>query len=102
MALIYINKDNYEAEVLNSNKVVLLDFYADWCGPCRMIAPSLEQIAAEHPQITVGKINVDNNMELAMQFNVTSIPLLVVMKDGQVINQSLGACPKEEILALLP
>lgn len=102
MALIHITKENYEAEVLNSGKVVLLDFYADWCGPCRMIAPSLEQIAQEHPEITVGKINVDQNMELAMQFNVSSIPLLVVMQGGKIVNKSLGACPKSEILALLP
>jgi len=102
MALIHITKENYEAEVLRSGKVVLLDFYADWCGPCRMIAPSLEEIAQEHPEITVGKINVDNDMELAMQFQVASIPLLVVMRNGEVLHKSLGAIPKQEILALLP
>ena len=101
MALIYITKENYETEVAAGNQVVLLDFYADWCGPCRMIAPSLEEIAAEHPEITVGKINVDKDMELAMQFKVTSIPLLVVMKDGKPVRQALGAMPKEKILELL-
>ena len=102
MALIHVNKENFEAEVLKSDKVVLLDFYADWCGPCKMIAPFLEEIAAEREDITVGKINVDESMELAMEFKVVSIPLLVVMKDGKIVNQSLGYCPKEEILALLP
>lgn len=102
MSLIHITKENFDAEVTNSDKVVLLDFYADWCGPCKMIAPILEEIAAEHPEITVGKINVDQNMELAVQFNVMSIPLLVVMKDGKIINKSLGASPKNEILELLP
>ena len=102
MALIPITQANYEAEVLNSDKVVLLDFYADWCGPCKMIAPSLEQIAQERPDITVGKVNVDHDMALAMEFKVASIPLLVVMKDGQIVKKSLGAIPKDEILALLP
>lgn len=102
MSLIHITKENYETEVLKSEKVVLLDFYADWCGPCKMIAPILAEIAQEHPEITVGKINVDENMELAVQFHVASIPLLVVMKDGKIINKSLGAAPKDEILALLP
>ncbi len=102
MALIHITKENFDAEVLHSGKVVLLDFYADWCGPCRMIAPALEEIAQERPDITVGKINVDQNMELAVQFQVTSIPLLVVLENGEVVNKSLGAMPKEEILDLLP
>ncbi len=102
MALIHITKENYEAEVLNSGKTVLLDFYADWCGPCKMIAPFLAQIAEERPDITVGKINVDENMEMAMEFKVASIPLLVVMQEGKTVKKSLGAIPKEEILALLP
>lgn len=102
MSLIHVTKENYETEVLHSEKVVLLDFYADWCGPCKMIAPILEEIAAERDDVTVGKINVDENMELAMQFHVASIPLLVVMKDGQIVNKSLGYCPKEEVLALIP
>lgn len=102
MSLIHVTKENYEAEVLQSEKTVLLDFYADWCGPCKMIAPILEEIAAERPDITVGKINVDENMELAMEYKVVSIPLIVVLKDGKIVNKSLGYCPKEEILALLP
>lgn len=102
MALIHVTRENYDSEVRNSSKVVLLDFYADWCGPCKMIAPILEQIAEEYPEITVGKINVDENMDLAMEFKVASIPLLVVMKDGEIINKALGAMPREEILALLP
>ena len=102
MALIHVTRDNYDADVRNSNKVVLLDFYADWCGPCKMVAPILEEIAAEYPEITVGKINVDECMDLAVEFKVTSIPLLVVMQDGEILNQALGAMPKEEILALLP
>lgn len=102
MALIHVTKENFEAEVLKSEKVVLLDFYADWCGPCKMIAPILEEIAAERDDITVGKINVDKDMELAVQFQVASIPLLVVMKDGKIVNKSLGYCPKEEVLALIP
>ncbi len=102
MALIHITKDNYESEVLHTDKVVLLDFYADWCGPCKMIAPILAQIAQERPDITVAKVNVDENMELAMEFKVASIPLLVVMQDGQILKKALGAMPKDEILALLP
>jgi thioredoxin 1 len=87
---------------MESEKVVLLDFYADWCGPCRMVGPTVEEIAAENPQIKVGKINVDENMDLAMRFKVASIPLLLVMKDGQVVNKALGAMPKADILKLLP
>lgn len=102
MSLIHITKDNFEPEVLRTDKVVLLDFYADWCGPCKMIAPYLEEIAAERPDITVAKVNVDHNMELAMEYKVASIPLLLVMKDGKILKKSLGAMPKEEILALLP
>lgn len=101
MALIHVTKENYEQQVLHSDKPVLLDFYADWCGPCRMIAPILEEIAAERPDITVGKINVDQQMELAVEFKVASIPLLVVMREGKPVKKSLGAMPKEEILALL-
>ncbi len=102
MAVLKITKENFEQEVLQSKDVVLLDFYADWCGPCRMVAPVLEEIAAENAHIKVGKINVDEHMELALQFHVTSIPLLVVMKDGEVVNQALGARSKEQILAMLP
>ena len=101
MSVLKINNENFRNEVLQSEKVVLLDFYADWCGPCRMLGPIIDEIAAENPNIKVGKVNVDENMELANQFKVGSIPLLVVIKDGEVVNKSLGVSPKEEILALL-
>ena len=98
---ITITKDNFEAEVLNSSVPVLLDFWATWCGPCRMIAPALEEIAAENAgKLKVGKVNVDEEMELAMRFGVTSIPLLVVMKDGKIVNKAVGAMPKAKIEAL--
>ena len=101
MSVLKINNENFRSEVLQSEKVVLLDFYADWCGPCRMLGPIIDEIAAENPNIKVGKVNVDENMELANQFKVVSIPLRVVIKDGEVVNKSLGVSPKEEILALL-
>ena len=102
MAVIKITKENFEQEVLKSEIPVLLDFYADWCGPCRMVGPIVEEIAEENGNIKVGKINVDEQMDLAMQFKVTSIPLLVVMKDGQVAAQALGARPKHQILEMIP
>lgn len=102
MSVLHITKENFEAEVLHSDKPVLVDFFATWCGPCRMVGPTVEEIAAENPQIKVGKINVDENMDLAMRFKVASIPLLLVMKDGQVVNKALGAMPKADILKLLP
>ena len=101
MSVLKINNENFRSEVLQSEKVVLLDFYADWCGPCRMLGPIIDEIAAENPNIKVGKVNVDENMELANQFKVVSIPLRVGSKDGEVANKSLGGSPKEEILALL-
>ena len=101
MSAININKDNFQEEVMNSNKPVLLDFWAPWCGPCRMVAPIVEEIAAERSDIKVGKVNVDEAQDLAMQFGVVSIPTLVVVKDGQVANQAVGARPKNQILALL-
>ena len=98
---ITITKENFESEVLNSTVPVLLDFWATWCGPCRMIAPTLAQIAEENEgRLKVGKVNVDEEMELAMRFGVTSIPLLVVMKDGKVVNKAVGAMPKAKIEAL--
>lgn len=102
MSVHYITKDNFEAEVLRSDKTVLLDFFAEWCGPCKMIAPVLEEIAAENEHIKVCKIDVDNDPDLARQFKVSSIPLLVVMQGGQIVNQALGARPKDAILKLIP
>ena len=98
---ITITKENFEAEVLKSDVPVLLDFWAPWCGPCMMLGPVLEEIAKENAgTLKVGKVNVDDEMELAMQFGVTSIPLLVVMKDGKIVNKSLGYIPKDKVEAL--
>ena len=96
-----ITKNNFQEEVLQSSVPVLLDFWASWCGPCRMVAPVLEEIAAQRPDIKVGKINVDEQPELAQAFQVMSIPTLVVMKDGKVTAQSVGARPKSQIRAML-
>ena len=101
MSAININQSNFQNEVMNSDKPVLLDFWAPWCGPCRMVVPIVEEIARERSDIKVGKINVDENPELAGQFGVMSIPTLVVMKNGKVVNQSTGAKPKNAILAML-
>ena len=101
MSAININKDNFKSEVLNSDKPVLLDFWAPWCGPCRMVSPVIEEIAAERSDIKVCKVNIDEEAELASQFGVMSIPSLVVMKEGKIVNQSVGARPKNAILALL-
>ena len=101
MSAININKDNFRNEVLNSEKPVLLDFWAPWCGPCRMVSPIVDEIAAERGDIKVGKVNVDEQPELAGQFGVMSIPTLVVIKGGKVVNQMVGARPKSQILAML-
>jgi len=101
MSAIKINLNNFENEVLNSDRKVLLDFWASWCGPCRMISPVLDEIAAERPDIKVAKINVDEEPELAKQFGVMSIPMLVVMENGKIVNKSLGAKPKAAVLNLL-
>ena len=101
MSVLHITKENFEAEVLNSDKPVLVDFYAVWCGPCKMIAPILEEIAQEREDIKVCKINVDEEQELAAKYQVMSIPSLFVIKNGQVTNQALGARPKPQILELL-
>ena len=100
MSILHVNNNNFDS-VKTSDKPVLLDFYADWCGPCRMVSPVVEQIAEENPQYLIGKINVDKEPELARKFNVLSIPTLVVLKDGKIISQSAGARPKADILALL-
>ena len=100
MALLHVTKDNFE-ELLNADKPVLLDFYAEWCGPCRMIAPSIEEIANERDDVIVGKINVDEEGELAQAYGVMSIPTLIVLKDVKVANQATGARPKAGFLALL-
>ena len=101
MSVININKNNFQNEVLNSEKPVLLDFWAPWCVPCRMVSPVVDEIAAERGDIKVGKVNVDEQPELAAQFGVMSIPTLVVMKGGKVANQMVGARPKSQILAML-
>lgn len=101
MSVIKISKENFQNEVLNSDKTVLLDFYADWCGPCLMVGPIVSEIAEERSDVKVGKINVDEQPELAAQFGVMSIPMLAVMKDGKVVNQAVGARSKEQILAML-
>ena len=101
MAAININNNNFNNEVMSSEKKVLLDFWAPWCGPCRMVVPMVEEIAKEHPDIKVAKINVDENPELATRFGIMSIPTLVVMENGKIVNQATGARPKNAILAML-
>ena len=101
MAAVTINNNNFHNEVMNSEKKVLLDFWAPWCGPCRMVVPVVEEIAKERPDIKVGKINVDENPELSTQFGIMSIPTLVVMEHGKIVRQFMGARPKNAILAML-
>ena len=100
MAVLHVNKNNFE-EVRNSEKKVLLDFFASWCGPCRMVSPLVDRIAEEHPEYLVAKIDVDREPELAQAFKVVSIPTLVVMENGQGLQRSVGALSKEKILKLL-
>lgn len=101
MSAINITKESFKKEVLEAEQPVLLDFWASWCGPCRMVSPIVDEIADERSDIKVGKINVDEQQELASQFQIMSIPTLVVMKDGKVVNKATGARPKEQILAMI-
>lgn len=101
MSVVKITKSNFESEVLKCDKKVLLDFYADWCGPCRMVGPVVEEIANEYPEYKICKINVDEQPELAASFQVMSIPSLFVMENGKVINQALGAKTKTQLLEML-
>ena len=101
MSIIHITAENYEAQVQNAAGKILLDFWAPWCGPCRMIAPFLEEIAAEDESVTIGKINVDEEMALAAQFGIVSIPTLVVMEGGKAVQTAVGYRPKADILKLL-
>lgn len=100
MAVLHLNKEKFE-EIKNSEKPILLDFFATWCGPCRMVGPFIEEIAEENPQYIIAKIDVDENPDLAAEFDVSSIPTLVVMKNGQVVKREMGAKPKNQILAML-
>ena len=101
MSILHITEENFDELVLKSDKPVLLDFWATWCGPCRMIAPVIDEIAQEREDIKVVKVNVDEESELAARFGITSIPTLIVMQDGKITNQSMGARPKADILKLL-
>lgn len=101
MSAIHIDQNNFHAEVIDSDKPVLLDFWAPWCGPCRMVGPLVEEIAGERADIKVGKVNVDEERELAARFQITSIPTLMVIKKGRIVSQAMGARPKQQILAML-
>lgn len=101
MSILTVTNSNFQSEVINSDKPVLLDFWASWCAPCRMLSPIVDEIASERGDIKVGKVNVDKEPELAGRFGVMSIPTLVVMKNGKIVNQTVGARPKAQILAML-
>ena len=102
MSVLNITKDNFQKEIIESEKTVLLDFWAGWCGPCRMLSPIVDEIAGEREDIKVAKINVDEQQELAEAFQVMSIPTLVVMKDGKIVSKTMGVRPKKQVLSLLP
>lgn len=101
MSILTITKDNFDSEVMHSDKTVLLDFWASWCGPCRMLSPLVDEVAEENPSIKVGKVNVDEEPELAQQFRVMSIPTLVVIRDGKIVSQAMGVQPKATILDMI-
>lgn len=101
MSVLTVTKDNFEEKVIKSEKPVLIDFWAEWCGPCRMMAPFIEEIAEENPDILVGKVNVDEQGELAMKFGISSIPCFVALKNGKVVGQTVGFQPKAGVLAIL-
>ena len=101
MSVVKVTKENYQETVLNTDRKVLLDFWAPWCGPCRMVSPIVDEIAQERKDVLVGKVNVDEEMELAAQFQVMSIPTLVVLNQGQIVSRVVGARPKDAILSLL-
>ena len=102
MSVLNITKDNFQKEIIESEKTVLLDFWAGWCGPCRMLSPIVDEIAGEREDIKVAKINVDEQQDLAAAFQVMSIPTLVVMKDGKIVSKTMGVRPKKQVLSLLP
>lgn len=101
MSVLKVNKENFETEVLNAEGTVLVDFFADWCGPCKMLSPVIDEIAEEHTELKVCKVNVDDEPELASRYGVMSIPTLVVIRNGKEVNKSVGVVSKEEILALV-
>ena len=101
MKALHINKENFHKEVLNSDRPVLLDFFASWCGPCRMVGPILDEIAEEREDIKVCKVDIDEQPELASRYRIMSVPTLMVLKEGQVVDQSIGAKPKHQILAMV-
>ena len=101
MKVLHVNKDNFHNEVLNSEKPVLLDFFASWCGPCRMVGPILDEIAEEREDIKVCKVDIDEQPELASRYRIMSVPPLMVLKNGNIVDQSIGARPKHQILAMV-